>query len=91
MSERRTCTIIAADRKMVRYRLRRPTDVELRARLRDLVSSRRRFGYLRLFILLRREGQPSGINRIYRLYREEDLAMRRRGAKPWEHAHRSSS
>jgi len=57
------------------------------------LAAARRFGYLRLFILLRREGEPSGINRIYRLYREEDLAMRRRrrGAKPWEHAHRSSS
>jgi hypothetical protein len=52
-----------------------------------------RFGYLRLFILLRREGEPSDINRIYRLYSEEDLARRRRrrGAKPWEHARQSSS
>ena len=38
-------------------------------------------GYRRLFILLRREGEPSGINRIYRLYREEGLAVRKRRAK----------
>jgi putative transposase len=69
MSERRACAVIAADRKMIRYQSRRPPERELRARLRDLANERRRFGYRRLFILLRREGEPSGINRIYRLYR----------------------
>jgi len=78
MSERRACTVIAADRKMVRYRSRRPADSELRSRLRELANQRRRFGYRRLFILLRREGEPSGINRIYRLYREEALMVRKR-------------
>lgn len=78
MSERRACTVIAADRKMVRYRSRRPADSELRGRLRELANQRRRFGYRRLFILLRREGEASGINRIYRLYREEGLMVRKR-------------
>jgi transposase InsO family protein len=63
---------------MIRYRSCRPADGELRGRLRDLANARRRFGYRRLFILLRREGEPSGINRIYRLYREEGLTVRRR-------------
>ena len=74
MSERRACILVSADRKMIRYRSRRPPDVELRTRLRDLANHRRRFGYRRLFILLREQGEPSGINRIYRLYREEGLA-----------------
>jgi transposase InsO family protein len=78
MSERRACAVIAADRKSVRYRSRRPGDTELRARLRDLANQRRRFGYRRLFVLLRREGEPSGINRIYRLYRAEGLMVRKR-------------
>jgi putative transposase len=81
MSERRACLLIAADRKMVRYRSRRPSDVELRTRLRDLANQRRRFGYRRLFILLREQGEPSGINRIYRLYREEGLTVRKRKAR----------
>ena len=81
MSERRACTLIAADRTMVRYRSRRPPETELRARLRELANQRRRFGYRRLFILLRREGEPSGINRIYRLYREEGLTVRKRRAR----------
>ena len=55
MSERRACTIVAADRKMIRYHSCRPPDVELRTRLRDLANQRRRFGYRRLFILLREQ------------------------------------
>src|SRR5271157_3448834 len=81
MSERRACNLIAADRKMIRYRSRRPPDLDLRARLRDLANQRRRFGYRRLFILLREQGEPSGVNRIYRLYREEGLAVRKRKAR----------
>jgi putative transposase len=81
MSERRACTLIAADRKMIRYRSRRPPDIELRNRLRELANQRRRFGYRRLFVLLREQGEPSGVNRIYRLYREEGLIVRKRKAR----------
>jgi transposase InsO family protein len=81
LSERRACSIVGAERTMVRYRSRRPPDTELRVRLRELANERRRFGYRRLFILLRREGERSGINRIHRLYREEGLAVRKRGAR----------
>jgi transposase InsO family protein len=66
---------------MVRYRSRRPPDIELRTRLRDLANQRRRFGYRRLFILLREQGEPSGVNRSYRLYREEGLTVRKRKAR----------
>lgn len=81
MSERRACSVIAAGRKMIRYRSRRPPETALRARLRELANERRRFGYRRLFILLRREGEASGINRIYRLYREEGLTVRKRRSR----------
>ncbi|MFK4380935.1 transposase InsO family protein [Bradyrhizobium sp. USDA 223] len=81
LSERRACWIVGADRKMIRYRSSRPPDAVLRGRLRDLANERRRFGYRRLFVLLRREGEPSGINRIYRLYREEGLTVRKRRAR----------
>jgi putative transposase len=55
MSERRACQVIRADRKMVRYRSRRPADTELRSRLRELAAEQRRFGYRRLHVLLRHE------------------------------------
>lgn len=81
LSERRACNIVDADRKMVRYRSCRPPDLALRTQLRGLANERRRFGYRRLFVLLRRDGEPSGINRIYRLYREEGLTVRKRRAR----------
>jgi putative transposase len=81
LSERRACTVVGADRTMVRYHPRRPDDAALRGRLRELANVRRRFGYRRLFVLLRREGEASGRNRIYRLYREEELSVRRRRAR----------
>ena len=81
LSERRACSIVNADRTMIRYRSRRPPDTELRTQLRDLANARKRFGYRRLFILLRQDGEPSGINRIYRLYREEGLTVRKRRAR----------
>ena len=81
LSERRACCIVSADRKMVRYRSRRPPDTELRSQLRELANARRRFGYRRLFVLLRQHGEPSGLNRIYRIYREEGLTVRKRRAR----------
>ena len=81
LSERRACAIVNADRKMVRYRSRRSPDTGLRTQLRELANERKRFGYRRLFVLLRQKGEPSGLNRIYRLYREEGLTVRKRRAR----------
>lgn len=56
VSQRRACNVIGADRTSMRYRSLRPSDAELRQRLRELAAVRRRFGYRRLLILLRRDG-----------------------------------
>jgi putative transposase len=53
LSERRACSLVDADRKMIRYCSRRAPDTEPRTQLRDLANARRHFGYRRLFILLR--------------------------------------
>ena len=82
MSERRACSVIGADRTSIRYRSRRPDDHDLRERLRMLASERRRFGYRRLHVLLRREGHVVNRKKTQRLYREEGLSVRkRRGRK----------
>jgi len=78
MSERRACAVVGADRKSVRYRSRCSDDTALRARLRDLAGQRRRFGYRRLHILLRRDGILINRKKTQRLYREEGLTVRRR-------------
>ena len=81
MSERRACRVAGCVRMTVRYRSRKPDDAVLRARLRALANMRRRFGYRRLHVLLRREGFIVNHKRLFRLYREERLLVRRRGGR----------
>ena len=73
--------MIDTDRTSVRYQATRPDDAALRERLRALAQERRRFGYRRLHVLLRREGQLVNRKRVQRLYREERLTVRRRGGR----------
>jgi len=81
VSQRRACRAIGADRSTIRYRRRRPDDGAVRTRLRELAAVRRRFGYRRLHILLRREGTIMNHKKFRRLYAEERLQVRRRGGR----------
>jgi putative transposase len=81
MSERRACRVIGCQRMTVRYRSRRRADPKLRERLVALARERRRFGYRRLLIFLRREGFVVNHKRLFRLYREERLMVRKRGGR----------
>ena len=81
VSQRRACRAIGIDRSSVRYRSHRPDDALIRARLRELAAARRRFGYRRLHILLRREGTTMNHKKFRRLYAEERLQVRRRGGR----------
>ncbi len=81
MSERRACRVIGCQRMTVRYRSRRPDDPVLRERLRALARERRRFGYRRLLIFLRREGFIVNHKRLFRIYREEHLMVRKRSGR----------
>jgi len=62
----------------LRYRSRRPGAEEIRRRLRGLAAERPRYGYQRLWALLRREGREVNHKRVYRLYVEEGLKLRKR-------------
>jgi len=81
VSQRRACRAIGVDRSTVRYRSRRPDDGPIRVRLRELAAIRRRFGYRRLDIMLRREGTSMNHKKLRRLYAEERLQVRRRGGR----------
>lgn len=79
LSERRACQIAGTDRKMVRDQLQRAPDTALRGRRRDLAKSGAGSA-TGLFVLPGQEDETSGSNRIYRLYRQEELTMRKRKA-----------
>jgi putative transposase len=80
-SERAACRLVGVDRSAFRYERADRGDDALRHRLRDLAGQRRRFGYRRLAVLLRREGTAVNLKRVWRLYREERLSVRRRGGR----------
>jgi putative transposase len=63
---------------MVRYQSRRPPQEPLRSRLKESATARVRYGYKRLHVLLRREGWAINHKRVYRLYSEERLTLRRK-------------
>jgi putative transposase len=77
----RACGLLRISRSLYRYRSRRPECTALRARIADLAAAKRRYGYRRIHILLRREGWLVNRKRTYRLYREAGLAVRRRKRK----------
>ena len=81
VSERRACSIIGVARRVVRYQSTRPDDGAVRARLRELATERRRFGYRRLGYLLAREGIHMNRKKLIRLYSEEGLKLRRRSGR----------
>ena len=81
VSQRRSCRVLGAVRSTVQYQPRRPDNAALRAELVMLAAQRRRFGYRRLAVLLRRAGQRINHKKVYRIYREEGLPVRRRKRK----------
>jgi len=80
-TQRRACNLVGIAPKIYRYRSQRADDAGLRLRLRELASQRRRFGYRRLHLLLEREGVRINWKKLYRLYREERLTVRKRGGR----------
>jgi putative transposase len=81
MSERRACKVAGCDRMTARYRSRRPDDLRLRERLVAIARERRRFGYRRLHVMPKREGFAVNHKRVFRIYREEGLKVKKRAGR----------
>ena len=82
-SQRRACGLVGIDPRVYRYRSTEPDDTKLRKRLKELTSERRRFDYRRLHLLFQRNGVEVNWTKLYRLYREERLTVRKRGVRKW--------
>jgi putative transposase len=81
VSERRSCHALGTARSSCQYKTRRRDQDVLGTRLRELAVARPRFGYRRLHVLLRRDGWCVNHKRVWRIYRAEGLAVRRRKRK----------
>jgi putative transposase len=79
ISERRACGLIGLSRTVMHYQAVPETEnAEVRSRMIALSAERRRFGYRRIHVMLRREGRRLNVKRLYRLYRLERLQVQRR-------------
>ena len=78
ISERWAFEIVDLNRSSGRYKSRRKSDAALIDRITALALERRRFGYRRIFCLLRREGHLVNKKKVFRLYRAAGLSVRRR-------------
>jgi putative transposase len=79
ISERRACRLVGLSRSVLQYEAIRSEETQvLQARIIDIAHERRRFGYRRIQMMLRREGVVVNHKRTYRLYREAGLAVRKR-------------
>jgi putative transposase len=80
-SERRACRVLSCNRKTAAHVSRRGDDELLRSRLRELAHQKVRWGYKMLWGTLRQEGWAVNHKKVYRLYKEEKLELRRKGKK----------
>lgn len=76
-SERRACRLLNMDRSSYRYEPAPDRNVQLREELITMARQKPRYGYRRLHALLERRGWEVNHKRLYRLYRKENLAVRR--------------
>jgi len=77
----RACGLVGISRSLYRYRSRRPDCTPLRSRIEEIAAAKRRYGYRRVYLRLRREGWEVNRKRVYRIYRDAGLAVRRRKRK----------
>ncbi len=76
-SERQACKLMDVDRSSYRYQPRPDRNAALREQLLALARQKPRYGYRRLTVLLEKRGFPASPQRVYRIYRQEHLAVRR--------------
>jgi putative transposase len=81
LSERTACKLLGVERSSYRYEPRPDRNAELREELLTLARQKPRYGYRRLHVLLERRGHAVNVKRVYRLYVEEGLMVRRKRRK----------
>lgn len=80
-SQRKACRLLTFDRSVGRYKPKPKDDESLRSKIVSIAHERKRFGYRRIQIMLKREGLKVNHKRVYRLYKETGLKVRRRGGR----------
>ncbi len=78
VSVERACRLINLNKSSYYYQSSKGDDEELKDKLREKAYQRRRWGYRRLKVLLERDGWFDNHKRVFRLYQEAGLQVRKR-------------
>lgn len=81
-SERHACRLIGMARRAYHYKSCRNPQTALRLRMKELATTRMRYGYWKIGVLLKREDFPHSVGVMYRIYPEEGLSHGPAGIKP---------
>lgn len=81
VSIRRACATLRIDRALYVYKSKRSDQAALKQRIKEICETRVRYGYRRVYVLLRRDGFAVNHKRIYRIYKELGLQLRNKTPK----------
>ncbi len=79
LSERRACKLVGQHRSVQRYRSRKENEVDLKDQIKEIAYEKKRFGYRRIHMLLKRTGMKINHKKVYRIYRALGLKVLKRG------------
>jgi len=77
----RACGLVGISRSLFAYESKRVSDIALAERMKEMAATKRRYGYRRIHVLLRREGWQANHKRVWRLYSQAGLSVRKRKRK----------
>lgn len=81
MSIRRACEALEVERSTYHYRSRRPDQAGIESRIKEICSTRVRYGYRRVHVVLQREGWVINQKKVRRIYNELGLQLRNKTPK----------
>jgi putative transposase len=80
-SERKACQLVGANRTSVRYLSKKPEELLLKGKITGIAHEKRRYGYRRIHMLLKREGVQINHKKLFRIYKELGLKVLKRGGR----------
>lgn len=80
-SERRACQLVGANRASIRYFSKRLPELLLKKKITDIAYAKRRYGYRRIHMLLKRDGMKINHKKVFRIYKQLGLKVLKRGGR----------
>lgn len=81
VSIRRACQVLEVDASTYHYKSRRHDQAGIEGRIKEICTTRVRYGYRRVHVVLRREGWQVNAKKVYRIYTELGLKLRNKTPK----------